>query len=145
MEANLDDTKVAELGRDHARKRLSFEPDDAHRAKVARPTIQYFQQYNFDERGASIDECSAAFSMRRCASSGYQKLLRLTSVYLTCEHLLSLRRYLWQDKRGNYHALHHWQEGTHNKLLNGGHSFPRDGVSTASQCLKTAAEASLNI
>ena len=58
MEANLDDTKVAELGRDHARKRLSFEPDDARQAKVARPTIQYFQQYNFDERGASIDECS---------------------------------------------------------------------------------------
>jgi hypothetical protein len=33
-----------------------------------------------------------------------------------------------RDFRGNYHSIHHWQNGDHNKYYNGGHSFSRDGV-----------------
>jgi hypothetical protein len=35
--------------------------------------------------------------------------------------------FLWQDKRGNFHALHHWQSPG-SGALNGGHSFSHDGV-----------------
>jgi hypothetical protein len=84
--------------------------------------------------------------MRRCGFLWVPQAAVSNSILdLRTFNLLSLHRYLWQDKRGNYHALHHWQEGTHNKLLNGGHSFSRDGVSTASQCVKTAAEASQHL
>eukprot|EP01046_Picozoa_sp_COSAG06_P014961 COSAG06_NODE_943_length_11375_cov_11.840635_11_plen_132_part_00 len=30
--------------------------------------------------------------------------------------------FMWRDTRGNYHMLHHWQEGDHNRYYNGGHS-----------------------
>ena len=36
--------------------------------------------------------------------------------------------FMWRDTRGNYHMLHHWQAGTHNRYYNGGHSFSRDGL-----------------
>lgn len=36
--------------------------------------------------------------------------------------------FMWIDRRGNYHALHHWQNGDHNKYYNGGHSFSEDGL-----------------
>ena len=27
--------------------------------------------------------------------------------------------FIWQDKRGHFHALHHWQNGDHNLYANG--------------------------
>lgn len=36
--------------------------------------------------------------------------------------------FLWRDKRGHFHMLHHWQSGNRNAYANGGHSFSRDGV-----------------
>ena len=37
-------------------------------------------------------------------------------------------QFMWQDARGWWHALHHWQSGARNRLNNGGHSYSRDGV-----------------
>eukprot|EP01048_Picozoa_sp_COSAG05_P015332 COSAG05_NODE_1836_length_3989_cov_3.352956_4_plen_472_part_00 len=37
--------------------------------------------------------------------------------------------FMWRDTRGNYHMLHHWQAGDHNRYYNGGHSFSRDALS----------------
>ena len=36
--------------------------------------------------------------------------------------------FMWQDSRGHFHMLHHWQSGDRNAGPNGGHSFSRDGV-----------------
>lgn len=36
--------------------------------------------------------------------------------------------FMWQDTRGHFHAIHHWQSGNRNRYFNGGHSFSRDGV-----------------
>lgn len=36
--------------------------------------------------------------------------------------------FMWRDKRGNLHMIHHLQDGDHNRYYNGGHSFSRDGT-----------------